>query len=79
MKNNVLDYQVNALMPKGPQQRRASAENELVIGLEEYDRANNERSKYDSFDSRGSSNKEKHAEKASFLTFVRKGFNKSVK
>lgn len=43
MKNNVLDYQVNALMPKGPQQRRASAENELVIGLEEYDRANNER------------------------------------
>ena len=52
MKNNVLDYQVNALMPKGPQQRRASAENELVIGLEEYDRANNERSKYDSFDSR---------------------------
>lgn len=78
MKNNVLDYQVNALMPKGPQQRRASAENELVIGLEEYDRANNERSKYDSFDSRGSS-KEKHAEKTSFLTFVRKGFNKSVK
>ena len=78
MKNNVLDYQVNALMPKGPQQRRASAENELVIGLEEYDRANNERSKYDSFVSRGSS-QEKHAEKASFLTFVRKGFNKSVK
>ncbi len=78
MKNNVLDYQVNALMPKGPPQRRASAENELVIGLEEYDRANNERSKYDSFDSRGSSTK-KHAEKASFLTFVRKGFNKSVK
>ena len=70
---------MNALMPKGPQQRRASAENELVIGLEEYDRANNERSKYDSFDSRGSSNKEKQAEKASFLTFVRKGFNKSVK
>ncbi len=54
MKNNVLDYQVNALMPKGTQKRRASAENELVIGLEEYDRAY-ERSKYGSFDSGQSS------------------------
>lgn len=46
LKNNVLGYQANALVPRSSPQRRASAENELVIGLEEYDRA--ERSKYDS-------------------------------
>ncbi len=76
LKNNVLDYQANALIPKGPPRRRASAENELVIGLEEYDRIN-DRSQFVSFHS-GNSNDDKNAEKASFLSFVRKGFNKTV-
>ena len=68
MKANVLGYQENLIQPK-KRRSLSSADNEMILGLSRYDKANHEPA---ASDQRSSLHKE------SFLSMVQKSFSKTT-